>query len=170
MRMALGLFFTLIFLAISGTMIYRAIEFNINLGGYLKRAADANTVSLAEENLELAIAEIERRNMVAGTTKVFWESPARDVEFWYTNLIASRDELMSLPEDSSQLEKTNVLMKLRETLLDSGSQGDSITHPPGISLFPNNQAYWFGWWASLVLAVIFFIFSAIELEPRRRYS
>ena len=38
----------------------------------------------------------------------------------------------------SQFEKTNVLMKLRETLTDNGESGTKLTYPTGLMFYPNN--------------------------------
>ena len=62
-------------------------------------------------------------------------------------MIESYDELENLPEDATSLEKTNVLMKLRETLTDETESGVSVTIPNGISIYPRNVAYF--WWGLL---------------------
>ena len=64
-----------------------------------------------------------------------------DIEFWYKNLKASESELLKVDITTSSLEKTNILMKLRETLLYNGKNGDSLTVPDGLSRYPNN-AMW----------------------------
>ena len=50
----------------------------------------------------------------------------------------SYEELDKLPETATSLEKTNVLMKLRETLTDESEDGTEVTVPNGISIYPNN--------------------------------
>jgi hypothetical protein len=58
--------------------------------------------------------------------------------------------------NGSQLEKSNVLMKVRESLTDAEEGGTSLTIPQGISRYPNNAAWMiFGW-----LSALFFIGSA----------
>lgn len=43
--------------------------------------------------------------------------------------------------NATQLERSNLLMKLRETLLDQGENGKIVvTFPEGISIYPNNIA------------------------------
>ena len=73
-----------------------------------------------------------------------------DVGFWYQNLKASLGELDQVSLTASQLEKSNLLIKLRETLLDQGKEGISITSPDGISRFPLNTAY-------AIAGIIFFV-------------
>ena len=102
---------------------------------YLKRAADSNTVELAVDNLKVALNYIEANNMTSGHTSVLYNSPDEDVAFWYDNIKQSYEELTALDENTTNLEKTNLLMKLRETLLDNGEKGESLTLPQAISVF-----------------------------------
>lgn len=53
-------------------------------------------------------------------------------------------ELEKLPEDATSLEKSNLLIKLRESLTDEEKNGVSVTIPDGISVYPNNVLYF--WW------------------------
>ena len=133
---------TVLFLLWAGVRIVNHIQFDRNIGGYLKRAADANTVELAEKNLSVAVEYLERNGLTSGYPSILWRTPDEDVDFWFTNLKSSLDELHSVKPEAAQLEKTNVLMKLRETLLDQGNKGStSVTAPSGMSVFPNNTAY-----------------------------
>jgi len=136
----------------SGLRIYNGVIFDIHCEGHLKRAADANTVDMASKELDDAIKYLEDNKMTEGYTSVLWRTPDQDVGFWYQNLKSSREELSKVTPTTTQLEKVNVLMKLRETLLDHGEKGDSVTSPSGISVFPNNAAYfWTGWLVLLLL-------------------
>lgn len=141
---ALALFLPLA--AFVGSRWYLSVVFTQECGGHLKRAADANTVELARSELETAVAYIEREGMIAGYTSVLYRTPDEDVGFWHRNLAASLEELRAVRSDASQLESSNVLMRLRETLLDHGEHGESITIPDGISVFQHNRAFCaFGW-------------------------
>lgn len=139
--------------------VVRNIKFTQQCGGYLKQAADANTVELAASRLDKAIEYIEANNLTDGYTSVLWKTEDDNVGFWYENIIACRDELrvISEKEDASQLEKSNILMKVRESLLDNkGENGDKITVPKGISRYPYNAL--FGWlrFLSYLLMVVSF--------------
>jgi hypothetical protein len=136
-----GVLGILFFLAYFGVVIVKGIQFDRGCEGYLKRAADANTVQMAKEQLAIAISYADEHNLTKGFTSVIYTTPDEDVGFWYNNLKASHAELSAVTEDTSQLEKTNILMKLRETLLDDGEKGTDVTIPSGISVFPNNMAY-----------------------------
>ena len=126
-------------LAVFGVCILRGINFNVECKGHLKRAADANTIELAKQELDVALSYLEREGMTEGYTSVLYKTPEEDVGFWYQNLKSASIELGEVPEDASILEKSNALMKLRETLLDQGEKSESVTVPTGISRFPHNM-------------------------------
>ena len=124
--------------------IYKDIIFGINCNGHLKRAADANTVSIAEKELQTALNYMKANGLTTGYTSILYRTPDEDIGFWYTNLTASLIELQSISAESTQLERSNILMKLRETILDDGEHGSTITTPSGISIYPHNTA-WMLW-------------------------
>lgn len=133
--------------------IVKDIQFDRNMEGHLKRAADANTVHLAEKELAVAIAYLTNNQMTSGYTSVLYNTPDEDVGFLYTNLTESLEELHRVPEGATQLETSNILIKLRETLLDYG-QSVKVTLPEGISVFPYNALYFFWGSVSMILAII----------------
>ena len=135
-----GFFATFLFvvsLIVPTIEIVKSIQFKQDCSGYLKQAADANTPELALERINLAIAYIEANNLTDGYTSVVYKTEDENIGFWYRNIIACRDELESCL-DATQLEKTNVLMKVREALTDNGDSGTVLTIPDGISRYPNN--------------------------------
>jgi hypothetical protein len=140
-------------IAIFVMIIIKCITFDINCGDYLKRAADSNTVELAADNLKIALDYIEANGMTSGYTSVVYKSPDEDVAFWYTNIKQSYEELISLDENATNLEKTNLLMKLRETLLDQQEKGESLTVPNAISCFPNNTLWAILKWLCLAMFI-----------------
>lgn len=123
-------------------MIVADINFSRNCEGYLKRAGDANTVALAEDQLTIALEYIEKRELTSGNSSLLWQVPRNDLGFWYQNLNSSLEELRGVPAEATQLERSNVLMKLRETLLDDTSSGLVVTHPRNISIYPNVRVFW----------------------------
>lgn len=137
----LGILMLIPFLVITTVTIVKGINFNRYCGGHLKRAADANTVELARQELATAITYAEQEGLTTGYTSIVYNTPDEDIGFWYTNLRASLQELDSLNATSSQLEKSNMLLKLRQTLLDHTESGENVTKPSGISVYPNNLAY-----------------------------
>lgn len=136
-----------------GVRVIQITLFEKNCSGFLKLAASANSVELAKENLKKALDYMERKDMTSGFTSVVYRTPDEDVGFWYRNVRASLDELETLSPTSTPLEKTNVLMKLRETLLDSGKSSEIVNAPDGISHYPNNKLMAFtGVTLSIILA------------------
>ena len=128
-------------IAIFVMILVKSIILDINCVDYQKRAADSNTVELAADNLKIALDYIEANGMTSGYTSVVYKSPDEDVAFWYTNIKESYEELISLDESATNVERTNLLMKLRETLLDQKEKGESLTLPNAISCFPNNTLW-----------------------------
>lgn len=142
----LAIFLFIISCIIPTVCIVRSVEFDQNCEGYIKQAADANTVELSLDRLNKAISYAEEHNLTKGYTSVLWKTEDENIGFWYENLVACRDELIliSEKEDATQLEKSNILMKVRESLIDNdGESGDTVTIPDGISRYPDNAA--FGW-------------------------
>ena len=122
-----------------------AVVFEQGCGGHLMLAANANTIELAKEQLSIAINFLNANQMTEGYTSLIYNTPDEDVGFWYKNLKASLKELKEVSPEATQLEKSNVLMKLRETLIDhAGNKGDEVTTPSGISIFPNNKMICWG--------------------------
>lgn len=136
-----------------------SIRFDQNCLGHLKRAADANTIEMAISELDIAITYLETVGDTTGYTSVLYNTPDEDIAFWYHNLVASRNELQMLPSDASPMERTNTLMKLRETLTDDGEKGTVVTRPAGIARYPYNLIYGiFG-----LSALILFCFACVLL-------
>ena len=139
-----------------GVVKYKSVKFDQNCGGHLKRASDANTIETAQSELKIALDYIESHGITNGYTSVLYNTPDEDVSFWYHNLKDSYNGLVALNNSNSELEKSNMLIKLRETLLDHNKSGESITMPDGISRFPNN--FEFG-----ILRIVCFMFLAIGI-------
>ena len=141
---------------------YNSINFSIKCSDYIKRAADANTIEIASKELGTAVKYLEDNRITEGFTSVIYQSPEDDIGFLYNNLKSSLEELNKVTSETSQLEKTNILMKLRETLLDHRQHGDSVTRPDGISCFPNNKLYfWVG-----ILSAIWAVIGVIALSVK----
>lgn len=149
MKVFIATVLAILALSIFATQIIKDVSMNQNCTGYLKRAADANTVETAKEQLQKSIQYLESNNLTKGYTSVLWQTPDEDIEFWYKNLKASESELMKVDSTTSSMEKTNLLMKLRETLLDNG---DKLTVPNGLSRYPNN-----GMWGILTCLAMLII-------------
>ena len=154
MKIFFGIILCVPLLLFGGTRIVKNVSFDRNVEGHMKRAADANTAELARQEMAVVVKYLEDKGLVTGYTSVIYTTPDEDVEFWYQNLKSSLEELYRININTPQLEKSNVLMKLRETLLDSGEKSVEVTVPPGISVYPHNTAYLLWGMLSLVLAII----------------
>ena len=144
-------------------------DFEINCGGHLKRAADANTVEMAIPELQMALKYIEENHLTEGSSHFLFKTPECDLAFWHNNLQASLKELQSIDPKASLLERTNVLMKLRQTLLDHTEKGESVTTPPHISVYPNQWPYEIWCWVSAVGMCLFGFFAAV-VDDSPRYG
>ena len=136
-------------------LVVRSIQFNQNCEGYLKQAADANTIELALDRMNKAIDYIEANDLTHGYTSVIYKTEDENVEYWYTNLKACQKELQEGINSDSQLERSNILMKTRETLTDIGEDGTVMTIPQGISRYPNNMIFAILFGISMVYIVFF---------------
>ena len=65
------------------------VEFEQNCTGYLKQAADANTIELAIDRLDKAIEYAESKNWTDGYTSILWKTEDENIGFWYKNLKSS---------------------------------------------------------------------------------
>lgn len=148
---------TLIPCVVYGVAIVKTIQMEANCISYFQMAADANSVKLAEKHLTSGITYLEQNNLTEGNTKIIIYKPTVDIGFWYENLKSAQVQLQELSanEELTELEESNALMKLRETLLDSDG---CVTYPEMLSFYPNHIG-WF-WtmlfiWASWIGAFVF---------------
>ena len=132
-------------LIVYGAGIVKAVQFEANCTSYLKMAADANDVKIANKHLTSAIEYLEENNLTSGNTKVFIYKPTCDIGLWYENLKSAQGQLNEVctREDLTELEESNMLMKLRETLLEGEG---TVTHPSMISLYPNHIVWFWAMW------------------------
>ena len=143
--------------------IVKGIQFDANCGDYLKLAADANSIDIAEKHLSTAIKYLEENDMTSGYTKIINYYPKNDFGLWYENLKTAQTQLQETQSrEYTELEESNVLMKLRETLLD----GDGyLTHPEGVSMKHNyTLMFWLNMllWLPCLVAVIILIWLAMD--------
>lgn len=133
-----------------------SVTFDVNCGGHIKRAADANSIELAEQELKTALDYMEANGLTEGTTQVLIPSPSLDVGFWYKNIKSSYNDLVKL--DTTERNRTDVvnttLLKLRESLLDHDHGSEEITAPSKIEHYPNVVGMTVWLWVSMSFAVI----------------
>lgn len=150
-------------LIVYGVGIVKTIKFEANCISYFQCAADANSVKIAEKHLTSGINYLEQNNLTSGYTKIFVYRPTNDIGLWYENLKSAQLQLQELSkkEELTELEESNSLMKLRETLLDN--QG-TVTHPEGVMFHPSYTSYF--WTAVFIwmLWVLAFAFGWVAYE------
>jgi len=146
------------FLLFTSWMTVRMVEgyqFNKNVSGHLKRAANANTVEMASSELKLSIDYLKENDLTSGSTYIIFDTPSKDVGYWYQNLESASSELNKVNDKTAQLEKSNLLLKLRETLTDQNSDGETeVIAPDGISIYPNNLLFAIWGWISFAFCAI----------------
>jgi hypothetical protein len=162
MKLTAAIILTVLSIAFVIIMLTKSVHFQQNCGGYLERAANANTIEMAENELSIALKYIEKEELTNGYTSVLWKTPDEDLGFWYSNIKTAYAELMSLPQQSSSLEKSNMLIKLRETLIDHGDKGDTLTVPQGISRYPQNGLFGSIAWLLTISTLIAWVTVTIE--------
>lgn len=140
---------------VSAVYIVNRIELEQSCLGRLKRAANANSTELAKEELFHALNYMEDNNLTTGYTSVFYKTPDEDIGYWYRNIKTAWADINNLPENSSQMEQSNVLMKLRETLLDHGEKGDKLVYPKGLVFYPNNLLWGIARIAAFICVMLF---------------
>jgi hypothetical protein len=128
-----------------------SIFFDIGCGDIMVRAGNANTVETAIVEMSAVVQYLESENLTKGYTSVFYNTPDEDIAYFYENMKSSLAELKNIKQDATSLEKSNMLMKLRETLIVITGKGSALDIPEGISRYPYN----FATMLSFCLGVIF---------------
>jgi hypothetical protein len=149
------------FVAFVLTLFMVNLNFNRHISGHLKRAADASTVEMAQSELQIALIGIETRGLTKGYTSLWYNTPAEDLEFWYNNIKASDKLLKNVDPKSSQLEQTNMLIKLRQVLLDKAEKGEIVTVPKGASRYPFNWVFTIWLWVTIIVFILSGAYSGI---------
>ena len=150
LSLVLAILFTAVFIVwivIRGVASYK---FDVGCGQYLQRAATANSISLASSNLDSALQYIESHNLTSGQVSIILKQPKNDITYWYSNLKSAQTELKNMSPDAAQLEISNELMKIKETLISNTSDGETLIFPDGIEIYPNNVGLF---WMSLISGV-----------------
>ena len=153
MRTTIAILLVLVSISVFSYRGYRKTIFKKEVTGYLVRAANASSVKIAKGELKIALDYLEANNMTSGYTSALYNTPDEDIAFWYTNLKSSYDGLNEA-DSASSLEKTNLLIKLRETIMVRGGEGrEKVTVPDALYLHPNNVAW--AWGTLLALGGLF---------------
>lgn len=143
----------LLILAISSTLgwlsfrIYKANQFESNVGTNLIQASVAIGAQTASEKLDIAIKYLESQNLTNGSTMIIGNNNySTDIGFWYNNLKNLLMEIQSTPKNMSQLEQVNLRQRIRSVIYCPYSYGIG---PRGISVYPHNMIVGIWGWLSL---------------------
>lgn len=158
------------FLAVCATVAFiiaivisigRWYSFHYDIRDYLKLAGDAPTVEKANEFLETALTNMERKGLTGGNSAFFFHKPNADVGIWYNQIKGVKGTTANLlerdsenPGSVSQLERDNALMKIRKVVLDDAQKGVKVTTPPNITWFPYQWDILMLWILSTLFALI----------------
>jgi hypothetical protein len=145
------------------------LSFSWNCEEYLKRAADSASPEKCGEQLDLALKYAKENGLTTGNTGIIWNTPKNDLSFWYENLEKAREALKEVENSGSEskttaLERSNVLIRVRETLLD----GVNVTCPDSISFFPNVLFMHILLWIGIIFSFIGAIVVLASLSPDRK--
>lgn len=148
--------------------IYKCIVFNKNCTEYISNSAHVNSIKVAKKELDHAILYLEEKNLTEGRVSIVSSQIANDIGYFYENLKVQQEFLdTESKKELNSEEETAILMKYRSNIGDytSDKLHFSLNIPDGISIYPNNVAYF--WWAIisiLIFIISFLIFSKIEID------
>ena len=149
----------MIFFSSLGYGVYKDIQFDIQCKGYLELAANANSIELAKSNLDKAIQYIEKNRLTSGNSAIFIKSPSNNITFWYANLKACQKEIWELSvRGGTTLEQTNLLMKLRESLLNN----EVVIVPKFLSMYPYQKVTILMLYISAIFGILIGLILRIE--------
>lgn len=164
----IGLVMVLVGCLMLAAPVSSSLGFDWNCEEYLKRAADSASPEKCGEELDKAISYAKENGLTKGNTGVFFKTPSCDVKFWYENLEKAREALKEVESTSgeskaSAMEKSNVLMRVRETILDGSNKGVEVTLPPRIGLYPNVFLLSVLFWVGILVGGIGVILGMVSL-------
>lgn len=149
-----------LFCGVVAFTIYKHYIFKKGCEDYLKLAADAPTLERAKNFTEQAINYIESKNLTTGNSGIIFKTPSNDLELWYGQIKAAYVNIVNIIEQDklktgsiSQLTKDNMLMKLREVLVDVGDDDTEITLPKNITIYPNQVLICIWWIIALIMSI-----------------
>lgn len=164
MKAFVGVLLCLPFVGWAVTRIVLCILFGINCGGHMERAGVANSIELARQEMQTVVKYAEDKELTSGYTSIFYNTPKEDLGFWCTNMKTSLAELQNVKPDATDLEKSNILIKLRETVAHHGQYGENLNVPSGISIATHNTLFF--WWSILsgIVAIVGVALISIQLD------
>lgn len=164
MKFLLTIVCALAFIGWAITRVVFGVAFDTGCDDYISQAASSPDPAIAASRLDAAISYAESHNLTSGNTGIFITYPTNDIGFWYKRMVDSRAILRALPPTDTPLEISNTMMRVRETLVEGGKNGDSTVAPGDISIYPSNAAFFWWGWLSILGTILFGIWAVVTLE------
>ncbi len=157
-----AILFTIGVVGMSIGTIVRWYDYKTGCSDYLKLAGDAPNIEMASQFLDRAVNYVESTGRTSGNSAYIFQTPENDLGIWYNKMKGAQQTTHDLiaqvkrdPNSASQLVRDNALMKIREVVLDNGSQGGTkVTQPSNISVYPNQWLFLIGWAFTLIGAIL----------------
>ena len=140
-----------LFVSITVFWFVRDVSFDKNCSSYLKRAASANSVETAKNELDKALAYLEANNLTEGNSSMIVVYPSNDIGYWYRNLKDFSNEFETLT-NASPLEQSNVLMKFHESLINNE---ENVKTPQDIEIFPYQKIFFILYLLIIAFSMVF---------------
>lgn len=158
-------FYTITIIIIDIVLIWR---FKIHCEHFLKLAADAPTVELADKYLEKVVSYILKRNLTQGNTAYFIKTPENDLSLWSRQIFEAANLVRELTlkkkegKEVTPLEESNVLMRIRQTILDEAGDRPIMTIPDYIHVYPNQHFFLFSELLGIIFAILAWVYFALK--------
>jgi hypothetical protein len=139
----------------------KELPYEQQIGSHLDSAAHQQTPTGALQQLDIAVANMERMHLTTGSTGVFYTTENDKIDVWYRNLKSAQIDLRAVEFSDNGMLRTSVLTRFRDT----------VEHHPGdIGLYPHIFFYNFWWILGLVGFLVFAVWFMVEImDPYPRY-
>lgn len=137
--------------------VIRWYSLKVGCTDYLKLSADAPNIQKADDFLDKALEYLERKNLTKGNSAYLFHAPSNDVGIWYEQIKGAKEttkDILERDSSVSQLEKDNSLMKVREVILDEGSDGTQVTMPVHLDTFPYQWLFLLWWIFTIIILIV----------------
>jgi len=124
-----------------------SFKYNSNCRTPLFNATMATDITIAIEDMEMAIAYLEQSNTIKGNTNIIEFDMSNDIKAWYDGLKYQLDDLKSASK-KDKIDQYIALFNLRKlNYLNSGSL--SIKQPSYIEMYPYHKLFVISFFLSL---------------------
>ena len=143
-------------------------KFKIEFLGHLERAANTTLTETALNELGIGVDYLEIKQMTSGFTSVVWNTPDEDVGYFYTNLKNAYANLHKINYTGTEIEKSNALLKLKESLIyNNGKHGDKVIYPDDLQYYQNKYIWAFFDYSSGFLFIYLILYALYWMQKYR---